>query len=66
MALVYILLQNIDQSHFCRQVGFLHVPCHMLSGVLTTLGFTQSKLFNQAKGEGQGARVDNCPWTLCH
>ena len=47
---VFLMQKNLGKSHFCRQVGYLHVPYHMLSGVLTMLGFPQSKLINQAKG----------------
>ena len=44
---VILMQQNLGKSHFCKQMGCLHVPCHIFSGVLLTmLGFLQSKLAN--------------------
>ena len=55
------------QKHFCRQLGYLHVPCRMLSGVLLTmLAFPKSKLINQAKGAGEGGpELATAPVALC-
>ena len=59
---VILMQQNLGKSHFCRQVGCLHAPCHMLSDqcVVNNIGISSIKIDKLS----QGCRTRGKSWRL--